>query len=946
MLTSCNSTANEAGSVNGGDKSCKTDSSSLMSFPNESCPSADLMDQNDNKWVSVILNWLHSSHDRPAVQTEALWALTNIAGLVPPSGIMNNAAAASTARSIPTKGGVSSNAAPISSWPFSSVNNTNNNVLPTHISSSSSSSLNSNNLELSLQGKWERCDNSSIDLQQQQQQLIEEKKLLLQGFNDAINGGSNSNVDAFMNNAALSDFLEQAALNGVSFDPATLAAAVQLCAATASNSTTANSSNNNNHWASSVATADAMMNMNLNMTAAAHHQPKLQFAEAASSFASSAAAAAAAAAATAASSLFPSSLFQLPSHSTTIPANSHSTLPSAAATTATPMVPEQYLNYSSFSSGGGPCTNALLSHVDALPTLISLLKSPHRQVHEQAMWILGSIVVGGSSSSNNNCSSSTTNNSSLASTPSATTSVDPFYHDNNKNINNNNKNYHHSSNKESVLSSSSSSANMTNSNNNVAIAREAVLAAGILEPLCTCLNDNAWNISLQRIGSWLLSNLVIPNANANNNNNSNSKNNMNTAALSCGTTPDITTTTFNTILNNLSNDVGGSSSRASNREGDNLPTKSSPNQESNFSSLPGSYFDVQIILPTLRRLLFSGDADVLSHTCWAFSHLCDGPSVHIAAVVCDSTVDGATHMTIPQRLVELLLHPSWRVTKPALRTIGNIVCAECATAPTSSSAANMDTLLSTAPPSKLTQQLQQVPQDYTEVVLQSGAVPRLKTLISHSNREIQKEACWTLSNIAAGTISQIQAVMNCGAIPPLVALASDPSADHEVRSEACWVVLNATSCGSDDQVEQLVADGCVNVLGVLLKEASMVMMALEGLERVLQVEEAREANALLLSNSASSKSTRSMSSAVLGSVVNPAMIESLEQHKNSAVAKRAARIWKQVSVFKAVFHDGIKTSLHLTSNLSSIPINTRTFDLYDYRATAFRLLCFMSSILF
>jgi len=255
-------------------------------------------------------------------------------------------------------------------------------------------------------------------------------------------------------------------------------------------------------------------------------------------------------------------------------------------------------------------------------------------------------------------------------------------------------------------------------------------------------------------------------------------------------------------------------------------------------------------------------------------------------------------MTIPQRLVELLLHPSWRVTKPALRTIGNIVCAECTTAPTSSSAANMDTLLSTGPPSKLTPQLQQIPQDYTEVVLQSGAVPRLKTLISHSNREIQKEACWTLSNIAAGTISQIQAVMDCGAIPPLVALASDPSADHEVRSEACWVVLNATSCGSDDQVEQLVADGCVNVLGVLLKEASMVMMALEGLERVLQVEEAREANALLLSNSTSYKSTRSMSSAVLGSVVNPAMIESLEQHKNSAVAKRAARIWKQVSLSK------------------------------------------------
>jgi hypothetical protein len=49
------------------------------------------------------------------------------------------------------------------------------------------------------------------------------------------------------------------------------------------------------------------------------------------------------------------------------------------------------------------------------------------------------------------------------------------------------------------------------------------------------------------------------------------------------------------------------------------------------------------------------------------------------------------------------------------------------------------------------------------------------------------------------------------------------------------VVLNATSCGSDLQIEYLVSEGCVGVLGELLAETSMVMMALEGLERILQV---------------------------------------------------------------------------------------------------------------
>jgi hypothetical protein len=66
--------------------------------------------------------------------------------------------------------------------------------------------------------------------------------------------------------------------------------------------------------------------------------------------------------------------------------------------------------------------------------------------------------------------------------------------------------------------------------------------------------------------------------------------------------------------------------------------------------------------------------------------------------------------------------------------------------------------------------------------------------------EIQKEACWTLSNIAAGTADQIQCVLDSGSIPPLVNLASAAQTDPEVKSEACWVVLNATSCGSDEQV--------------------------------------------------------------------------------------------------------------------------------------------------
>ena len=228
-------------------------------------------------------------------------------------------------------------------------------------------------------------------------------------------------------------------------------------------------------------------------------------------------------------------------------------------------------------------SHSLLVRHDAIPLLINLLSSLNSEVHEQAMWILGSVAGEGNA------------------------------------------------------------------------ARDSILAAGILPSLVSCLEKHPKNVSLQRIGSWTISNLV---------------------------------------------------------DGQPRPT-----------------INVDKVLPTLRRLLNSADAEVLSHTCWALSHMCDGPTSHIAAVV-----GGNGGKSLVPRLIDLLMHASWRVTKPALRTIGNIVCAEDE-------------------------------KDYTESIIEYGAVPYLRQLVCHQNKEIQKEACWTLSNIAAGTTTQIQAVIDSGAIP-------------------------------------------------------------------------------------------------------------------------------------------------------------------------------------
>ena len=257
---------------------------------------------------------------------------------------------------------------------------------------------------------------------------------------------------------------------------------------------------------------------------------------------------------------------------------------------------------------------------------------------------------------------------------------------------------------------------------------------------------------------------------------------------------------------------------------------------------PRPSLDVAAVLVTVKNILKTDDTEVLSHACWALSHLCEGPSPHIQAVVTAQ---------VCHRLVELLKEKSWRVVKPALRTIGNIVCAED-------------------------------DQDYTQHIIDCGAVVCLRKLIDHSNREIQKEACWTLSNIAAGTVPQIQCVLDSGSVPPLVTLASaGADVDPDVKIEACWVILNATSCGSDKQIESLVKAGCVSVLCNLLQDTSMVMMALEGLEKILQVGE----DIALRTDPPSTNPHAGL--------LDTAKVDALQSHRSSAIAKRAVRMWKQ-----------------------------------------------------
>lgn len=138
------------------------------------------------------------------------------------------------------------------------------------------------------------------------------------------------------------------------------------------------------------------------------------------------------------------------------------------------------------------------------------------------------------------------------------------------------------------------------------------------------------------------------------------------------------------------------------------------------------------------------------------------------------------------KLTRPFRHHSTAVQTPALRSVGNIVTGD---------------------------DLQ------TQVVLASGALPALLSLLSSPKEGIRKEACWTVSNITAGSPQQIQAVIDANIIPPLINILQN--ADFKTKKEACWAMSNATSGGLQEpsQIRYLVSQGCIKPLCDLLKSS-------------------------------------------------------------------------------------------------------------------------------
>jgi hypothetical protein len=108
-------------------------------------------------------------------------------------------------------------------------------------------------------------------------------------------------------------------------------------------------------------------------------------------------------------------------------------------------------------------------------------------------------------------------------------------------------------------------------------------------------------------------------------------------------------------------------------------------------------------------------------------------------------------------------------------------------------------------------------------------------MLRSSTTNMRKEACWAVSNIAAGNVYQIQTLISAGLIPHVIKLLSDDSS--ETRKEAAYAMSNLSSCGTDQHVKHLVDNGCIAALSSVLrsKTGPIVSIVLEILENILKV---------------------------------------------------------------------------------------------------------------
>ncbi|ETN71473.1 Armadillo/beta-catenin-like repeat protein [Necator americanus] len=193
----------------------------------------------------------------------------------------------------------------------------------------------------------------------------------------------------------------------------------------------------------------------------------------------------------------------------------------------------------------------------------------------------------------------------------------------------------------------------------------------------------------------------------------------------------------------------------------------------------------------LAKLISYPDRQVKQDACWAVSYLTDGP---------DEQISLARSSGVLPHVIEFLRDSDVMVA-PALRVLGNM------------STGN---------------------DELTQCVVDLNTLDEIIPLSERSkSTTVVKECCWLISNIIAGTNSQIQAVIDAGIMPFIIEVLR--SGDFKCQFEASWAVANLAQGGTAAQILTLLQDNAVPALCDALKQSNVDLLnnALETLYALL-----------------------------------------------------------------------------------------------------------------
>jgi len=110
------------------------------------------------------------------------------------------------------------------------------------------------------------------------------------------------------------------------------------------------------------------------------------------------------------------------------------------------------------------------------------------------------------------------------------------------------------------------------------------------------------------------------------------------------------------------------------------------------------------------------------------------------------------------------------------------------------------------------------PDEATQIALNAGLLDVLDPFLNHFSSQLRRETLWAISNILAGSPSQIETVLSRDKLLQSIMRAAK-SDNMAVRREACWCLGNATVDAVSAQIKKLADFGAIEALCRMLSPA-------------------------------------------------------------------------------------------------------------------------------